>query len=337
MTKKTFQQAFNIDYPIIQAPMAGNIVSPDFVAQVSNFGFMGSIASGYLTIEQTRAYIEQVQSKTDRPFQLNIFVDYTSYGDTPLNKPAPVFKAEQSYSGDASPQFTIPPIPTTEDFIQLAVDCQVPVVSTTFALLSDAHVEKLKSNKIKIINTVNSVYELKIAVQSQKPDALIFQNNQAGGHRGGFTPIPHSDNTEIIAELKNHPHIYCMMAGGIVDKGDIDNALSQGFDGVSIGTAFIATIESSAHIHKDCIVKHNETIFTNSVTGKYARGIKNKLTTLPIEDDIGFPYLHYATASLRKKAKENNDMQYQSLWAGGGIKKIDKISKLQDYMTSLID
>ena len=337
MTKKTLTELFNIDYPIMQAPMAGNIVSPDFVAQVSNFGFMGSIASGYLTIEQTRAYIEQVQSKTDRTFQLNIFVDYTPYGDTPIQKPAHIFELEQSYSGDASPQFTLPPIPTTEDFIQLAIDCQVPVVSTTFGLLSDIHVEKLKSKGIKIINTVNSVYELKIAVQSQKPHALIFQNHQAGGHRGGFTQIPHSDNTEIIDELQNYPHMHCMIAGGIVDKGDIDNALSQGFDGVSIGTAFIATEESSAPVHKECIVKHNESIFTNSVTGKYARGIKNKITTLPIEDTIGFPYLHYATASLRKKAKENDDMQYQSLWAGGGIDKINKISKLHDYMSRLID
>ncbi|MBT6123110.1 MAG: hypothetical protein HOH48_07075 [Candidatus Puniceispirillum sp.] len=38
-------ELLGIDYPIIQAPMAGGLTTPDFVANVSNFGMLGSIAS----------------------------------------------------------------------------------------------------------------------------------------------------------------------------------------------------------------------------------------------------------------------------------------------------
>lgn len=337
MASKTIQNTLSIDYPIVQAPMAGNIVSPDLVAQVCNFGFLGSIPSGFLSIEKTRDFIEQVQSKTDRAFQLNIFVDYDSYGDSPLKKPAEVFELEKNYSGDALPEFTIPSTPTIDEFIQVAIDCQVPIISTTFGLLSDVHVNKLKSNHIKIMNNVNSVYELEIALKTQAPDVLIYQNAQAGGHKCGFTQIPHSDSAEIIKALQDYPDVPCIVAGGIVNKSDVNNALNQGFDGVQIGSAFIATEESPAsNMHKKYMLSHTGSIFTDSVSGRQARGLENKMTSFYLKDNIGFPYLFHATASLRKKAKDNNDMEYQAFWCGDGIDKINKISKLQDYMESLI-
>ena len=48
--------------------MAGALTSPDFIAQISNFGMLGSIASGYLSLQQVDSFINKVQALTTAPF-----------------------------------------------------------------------------------------------------------------------------------------------------------------------------------------------------------------------------------------------------------------------------
>lgn len=127
-----------------------------------------------------------------------------------------------------------------------------------------------------------------------------------------------------------------MLSGGIVNKQDINIALSKGFHGVQIGTAFLATQESSANEkYKNAILSNTETTFTTSITGREARGLKNKISCLTIEKNLGFPYMHYATANLRKLAKLHDDLEFQSLWCGNGISKIHSIPNLKNYMETL--
>lgn len=49
-----------IDFPLIQAPMAGGITRPEFVAAVSNEGCLGSIGAGYLSAEQLEQDIKKL-------------------------------------------------------------------------------------------------------------------------------------------------------------------------------------------------------------------------------------------------------------------------------------
>ena len=335
--KPTVEQKLDIAYPIFQAPMAGGIVSPDFVAQVSAFGMLGSIPSGYLSLAQTREFIEQVRARTDRTFSLNLFVDYALYDDTPIAKPDEIVAIERNFAQESSAFFHLAESPSVDDLVALTLDCAVPVVSTTFGLLSPEHVAALKSKKIRIMTTINSVYELELALKSQKPDVLIYQNALAGGHKGGFTSLPHSDETAILKALERHRDIHCLLAGAIVTREDVAHALDRGFDGVQIGTAFLATRESGANeAYKAAILRNRETAFTTSITGKAARGLKNSLSCLEVGNNLGFPYMHYATASLRKTAKARGDADYQSLWCGEGIARIDTLPTLNEYMQGLV-
>lgn len=180
MTK--LHNKLGIKHPIFQAPMAGGIISPDFVAQVSNYGLLGAIPSGYLSLDQTHTFIEQVKKQTCQPFSLNLFVDYgIYYSDTQIRKPDEIIAIEQAYDKGSAYTFSIPPQPTVDNLVQLAIDCLVPVVSTTFGFLNKEHVTALKSAGIKIMTTINCVYELDIAIKTQQPDVLIYQAAQAGG------------------------------------------------------------------------------------------------------------------------------------------------------------
>lgn len=333
----TLQHKLGIKYPIFQAPMAGGILSPDFVAQVCNYGLLGSVPSGYLSLDQTHVFIEEVKKKTYQPFSLNLFVDYEIYNShIPIKKPDKIVEIERIYDKESSSIFYLPPQPNVGDLIQLAIDCAVPVVSTTFGLLSPIHVASLKAAGIKIMTTTNCVYELDIALKTQQPDVLIYQNVHAGGHKGGSTSLPHSEEAEIVEYMNKNHNAHYVLAGAIVNKQDIDLALSKGFDGVQIGTAFLATQESSANKeYKEAILRNTETAFTTSITGRSARGLINHISCLAIHENLGFPYMHYATTNLRKLAKSCGELDFQSLWCGNGIAKIDNIPTLNNYMKSL--
>ena len=335
--KQALLKKLNIIHPILQAPMAGGIVSPEFVAQVCEFGFLGGIPSGYLSLSQTKEFIQKVKAKTDKPFSLNIFVDYTKYGNTSINKPVEIVALERSLNEESEDSFKIPAIPSIDNLIQLVIDSAIPVLSTTFGLLSPNHIEILKENNIKIMTTINSIYELELALKCQGSDILIYQNAQAGGHKGGFTSLPHSDEFSILKHLESYPYTECVLAGGIVTRKDIDNALNMGFCGVQIGTGFLATQESSASdTYKEAIVTHQETALTMSITGKAARGLKNTISRLEVKENLGFPFMHYATSGLRKTAKSIDNREYQSLWCGDGISKVNTLPTLHDYMSGLV-
>ena len=335
--KPTLKDKLGIEYPIFLAPMAGGLVTPEFVAQVSSFGMLGAVPSGYLSLIQIREFVTKVKRHSGKPFSLNLFVDYNVYGTTSIQKPNEILAIERTFDKGCPTSFHVPSTPTMDDLIQLTIDCEVPAVSTTFALLRSTHVDALKDAGILLMTTINSVYELELALETQKPDVLIYQNEQAGGHKGGFTSLPHSDDTTILSAIEQHHDIYCVLAGGIVDKTDIASALNKGFDGVQIGTAFLATQESSANEdYKKAILKNQETAFTTSITGKSARGLKNRLACLDVQTNPGFPYMHYATAGLRKTAKAHGDMDYQSLWCGNGIVRINTLPTLSDFMKGLI-
>ena len=67
-----FLRKLGIELPIIQAPMA-DVSTPEMAATVSNAGGLGSIGVGPVDAETTRQMIAAVRSRTDRPFNVNVF------------------------------------------------------------------------------------------------------------------------------------------------------------------------------------------------------------------------------------------------------------------------
>ena len=65
-------QQLDIDYPIIQAPMAG-VSTPELAAAVSGAGALGSLGLGSSTVEQAEMLINRTRRLTTRPFNVNLF------------------------------------------------------------------------------------------------------------------------------------------------------------------------------------------------------------------------------------------------------------------------
>lgn len=94
-------------------------------------------------------------------------------------------------------------------------------------------------------------------------DGLICVNSRAGGHAGRLGP------EQLLAELQPLG-LPLVCAGGVGDERAFARALELGYDGVQMGTRFIATPECRAHDdYKRAIVaaREDEIVLTERVTG----------------------------------------------------------------------
>ncbi|VDZ34685.1 Trans-enoyl-CoA reductase family [Staphylococcus aureus] len=65
--KNRLTQMLSIEYPIIQAGMAGS-TTPKLVASVSNSGGLGTIGAGYFNTQQLEDEIDYVRQLTSNSF-----------------------------------------------------------------------------------------------------------------------------------------------------------------------------------------------------------------------------------------------------------------------------
>ncbi|MDC3312904.1 nitronate monooxygenase, partial [Flavobacteriaceae bacterium] len=110
------------------------------------------------------------------------------------------------------------------------------------------------------------VVDLKFAlkVEALGADAIIAVNNEAGGHRGNSTP------ESLIKELVSHCNIPVISAGGVGCKKDIEQMLSYGAEGVSVGSPFIASTEANVtNEYKQACVDYSaeDIVVTERISG----------------------------------------------------------------------
>jgi len=92
---------------------------------------------------------------------------------------------------------------------------------------------------------------------------LLCVNGRAGGHAGRLTP------EEMLEELASLG-VPLVCAGGVGSPASFARALALGYEGVQMGTRFIATVECDAHDdYKQAIVRAREedVVRTERITG----------------------------------------------------------------------
>ena len=225
-------QLLNIKYPIIQAPMflVSNVA---MVKEAMEGGIAGCIpALNYRTLDELREALKKL--KVAKPeggsFGFNLIVN----------------KSNMKYKG------------------QLEVICEE---GCDFIITSLGSPEETINQAHKVgVKVFCDVTDLKFAqkVEALGADAIIAVNNQAGGHRGKLTP------EALIKELSTNCNIPVISAGGVGCKADIDEMLSYGADGVSVGSPFIASIEADVtDEYKQACVKYgaDDIIMTERISG----------------------------------------------------------------------
>jgi nitronate monooxygenase len=316
-----------IEKPIIQAPMAG-VTTPELAAAVSNAGGLGSLGVGAMNADAARKAIRATRALTSKPFNVNVFCHrparadeaverawsdwltpaFAQYGATPLTTPREIYT---SFLGDRAMQ-------------TMLVEERPAVISFHFGLPSADVIAELKQVGIKLFASATNVDEAKRA-EAAGVDAIVAQGIEAGGHRGVFDPDV-DDRLGIFALtrlLARTCRVPIIAAGGIMDGAGIVAALALGAQAAQLGTAFVASPETSIDDgYRRALLSDaaRRTTFTKAISGRIARSIVNRFTELG--DDLrapqppAYPIAYDTGKALHAAAKAQGEFGYGAQWAG---------------------
>jgi len=319
-------EQIKIQYPIIQAGMAGGVTTPELVSAVSNAGGLGNVGAGYMTAENMRQTIHAIHRLTDQSFGVNVFVpehsettqdhiDQTNELLAPIRKDLGITPTRVD-NAVSSKLF--------EEQIDVLLEEDVPIVSFTFGIPPKIIIQKLKAASKTLIGTATTVEEA-VMNEENGMDMVVVQGSEAGGHRGTFA-VPFEKGMigtmALVPQAADHVSIPVIAAGGIMDARGVRAAFALGAQGVQMGTAFVTSVESGAkEQHKNAILNSTEDrpVITSAFSGKPARGIENKFIAdmKQHERDLpGYPVQNTLTKDIRKAAAEQNKLEYMSFWSG---------------------
>ncbi len=342
-------QLLGIDYPLIQAPMAGGMTTPELVAAVSNAGGLGSLGAGYMKPEAIRQAIMAIRQRTDQPFAVNLFVSEPMKEEAQrvisanrllapyrealnLPEPEPLLSAVADYTEELtvsledSSEMWVSTGPNYNEQIAVVLEEGVDIISFTFGIPCDTEIETFKKRGITTMGTATHVLE-GILLEEIGIDVVVAQGMEAGGHRGTFIGTAEQglwSLMTLIPVLVDQIQIPVVAAGGIMDGRGIAAAHHLGAAGVQMGTAFLTTPESGAHpMYKRALLDNTEmsTVLTKVFSGKLARGLNNRFIAELSEaaDQLpGYPIQNALTRDIRRAAAEHDMPELMSLWAGTG-------------------
>lgn len=323
----TFLERLDLSIPLIQAPMAGTS-TPEMAAQVSNAGALGSIAVGATDAAGARAMIGEVRARTDRAFNVNVFVHAAPVADPARETAWTQWLRSLFVEFGAEPPKALRTIYRSfaddADMLALLVEQAPPVVSFHFGLPSAEAIAALRGCGAALLASVTSLDEAR-AVAAAGIDVVVAQGIEAGGHRGMFDPAAPDAQLGTMALtrlLVREGSLPVVAAGGIIDGAGIAAALDLGAVAAQMGTAFVGCPESAADdAYRAALAGPGayRTVLTPLISGRPARALANRFTALagdvPVPD---YPIAYDAGKALNAAAKARGEHGFGAQWAGQG-------------------
>ena len=220
-----------VEYPIICGAMYP-CSNPELVAAAAEGGGMSilqpvslTVVHGYDEPDLNQGLIEgirYIRSKTDKPIGFNALIE----------------KGNDKY------------LERMSQWIDIALDEGIRFFVTSLGK-PDWVCERVHSRGGFVYHDVTTRLHAEKGVDCGV-DGLICVNDRAGGHLG-------TDSMEEMYESLADLGLPLICAGGIGSEKELGDALSIGYDGVQMGTRFIATTECTMpEGYKEAIVKSGE-------------------------------------------------------------------------------
>ena len=186
---------------------------------VSNAGGLGIIGAGSMYPDVLKEHITKCQRATNKPFAVNVPLLY----------------------------------PNIDEHMNMIIESGVKIVFTS-AGNPMIWTSILKAKGITVVHVVsNTKFALK--AQSAGVDAIVAEGFEAGGHNGR----EETTTLCLIPMVREAVALPLIAAGGIDSGKSMLAAFALGADGVQVGSRFVASEESSAHIDfKNKVVNASE-------------------------------------------------------------------------------
>lgn len=185
----------------------------------SNSGILGLLGAGSMYPEVLREHIQKCKKATNKPFGVNVPMLY----------------------------------PNIQGIMDIVIEEGVEIVFTS-AGNPKTWTHWLQERGVTVVHVVSSV---KFALKAQEAgvDAVVAEGFEAGGHNGR----DETTTLTLIPMVKEQIQIPLIAAGGIATGKAMLACMVLGADGVQIGSRFVASKESSAHINfKNAVVEAKE-------------------------------------------------------------------------------
>lgn len=325
----TLSNHWGLQFPLIQAPMAGAQGSAMAIA-VCQAGGLGSLPCAMLSLEALQAELTAITTATNLPYNVNFFC----HAPPPPN---PVIDA--AWSARLHPYFeelavdssAIPTGPSRAPFSHEAADVleafKPAVLSFHFGLPAPDLMARVKGWGSQVIASATTLEEA-LWLQAQGACAIIAQGLEAGGHRGIFLNDDLSTQMgtfALLPQILKAVDVPVIAAGGIADAAGVAAAMALGAAGVQVGTAYLLCPEATTSaLHRAALASPaaTHTAVTNVFTGRPARGIVNRAIRElgPINAQVpAFPLPAPTMAALRTQAERAGKDDFTPLWAGQNV------------------
>ncbi|SHF33530.1 nitronate monooxygenase [Chryseobacterium takakiae] len=318
---------FDIEYPIVQAPMFG-VTTPEMVAAAARAGALGSLSLGDLPAEKCLELIRTTKRLSDKPFAVNIFVNPLPEDTEELRLQYLETKEFLKTISDKNqievdyPDYEDIKLTDYHDQVNAIIAENCKIVSFTFGVLDPASIALFKSNGTVLIGTATSIEEA-LVLEKTGIDIVCVQGYEAGGHRGSFIEgkIPEIGGISLLSQVYDHVNVPLIYAGGIYDAKTLLAAQLLGAQGFQVGSLLLGSVESALQEFEKRILNNaseKDIVLTKSFSGRYARGLQNTFTnTLDNSRYIlPYPYQNKITGPLRATAKIQQNPDFVSIWAG---------------------
>lgn len=345
--KTKITELLGIQYPILQGPMGGGFSTAELLAAVSNAGGLGSFGAYTLTPEEISEAGKAIKSKTDKPYNINLWVSdvdksLADYPKESLEKVKALFKPYFNELNIPLPELSTDIPSKFEKQVDVLFEIRPAVFSFIFGIPSKEILAESRKLGIKTIGAATTLDEA-LALEEARVDAIVASGFEAGGHRPSFLrPVQDSQTGlfALIQQLKSKTKTPIIAAGGITDAKGVAAALILGADAVQLGTAFLVTDESGATpIHKDLLLsdKPKHTVLSKSLTGRMGRMVSNKIADeVKFETDVlPFPLQTKLIAPLRAAALAQGRIDMINFWSGQNTATL-KYHKADELMQALI-
>jgi NADH:quinone reductase (non-electrogenic) len=297
----------NIQFPIVQGGLA-YLAYSELAAAVSNAGGLGQITAMSLgNPEKLREEIQKVKKLTNNPFGVNFAIG--QHGRT------------------------------FSEFLQVAIEEQVPVVSMTGGNPAPIF-EQVKGTQIK---TLVLVAARRQAVKAEElgADAVMVVGQEGGGHLGRDDV----GTIVLVPQVVDAVSIPVIASGGIGDGRGLMAALSLGAEGIEMGTRFIATKECvhANEIYKKTLVEGNEsgTVVIKRSLGTPGRALANSWTEkiLDIEkSNGGYEQLKdFISGRANQRYIYDGAAEEGFAWAGQVMGLIKDVPTVQELFNRMIN
>jgi nitronate monooxygenase len=347
--KNRITYLLGIEYPIFQGPFGGGLSTVELTSTVSNLGGLGGFGAYTLSPEEIYEIDKQIKLKTDKPYNLNLWVNDhdiidQEHTENQYKKTVEIFKPYYDSLG-----IEVPALPPSfesrfQNQLQVVFDIKPKVFSFMFGLLDQDIIERLKSQGTIVVGNATTLDEA-IALENLGVDAIVVSGFESGGHRPSFLDKAELSTTGtfvLIQLVKDKVKTPLVAAGGIANGRGITAAMTLGAEAAQIGTAFLATEESGAlPIHKEFLFSDaaRSTTLSRAYTGRLGRGITTEITRKLLtatDQTLPFPLQTTFIASMRKAALEQKKHELVFFWSGQ-IAPILKHKNASVLMKSLIE